>query len=68
MATYQVRSKIFSVKSRTTVSVEDLLVASIAQLVEHLICNQEVVGSIPIGGSEQEFAIGPLRTVLPFER
>ena|GEM_PF-2602086 len=24
--------------------------AAVAQLVEHLICNHEVVGSIPIGG------------------
>ena len=26
------------------------LLATLAQLVEHLICNHEVVGSIPIGG------------------
>ena len=28
--------------------------ASVAQLVEHLICNQEVVGSIPSGGSKNK--------------
>ena len=34
------------------------LLATLAQLVEHLICNHEVVGSIPIGG----FAEGFFRT------
>ena len=29
----------------------DNLYSSIAQLVEHLICNQEVAGSMPVGGS-----------------
>ena len=27
--------------------------APVAQLVEHLICNQEVVGSIPAGGTNE---------------
>ena len=30
-----------------------LINAALAQLVEHLICNQEVIGSIPIGGSNK---------------
>jgi len=32
-----------------------LLFATLAQLVEHLICNHEVVGSIPIGGFAEGF-------------
>jgi hypothetical protein len=31
------------------------LFATLAQLVEHLICNHEVVGSIPIGGFAEGF-------------
>lgn len=33
--------------------------ARVAQLAEHLICNQKVAGSIPVAGSEQQNGIGP---------
>ena len=33
------------------------LLATLAQLVEHLICNHEVVGSIPIGGFDLRIAV-----------
>lgn len=32
--------------------------ATLAQLVEQLICNQQVVGSIPTGGSKKGFSVG----------
>ena len=52
MATYQVRSKIFSVKSTTTVSVEELFqFGVIAQLAERYFCKVKDVGSNPIGST-----------------
>ena len=53
MATYQVRSKIFSVKSTTTVSVEELFqFGVIAQLAERYFCKVKDVGSNPIGSTK----------------